>query len=70
MEGVIAINSELNSVILKTKLESFLTPSERQEDLVSYAKIRERFNIEKKGGKDVPPGVADIQRIRAENNQN
>jgi chemotaxis protein MotA len=45
MEGVIAIDSELNPVILTTKLESFLTPSERQSDLVSYAKIKERFNI-------------------------
>lgn len=47
MEGVIAIDSEMNPVILKTKLESFLTPSEREEQLVSYAKIRERFNIER-----------------------
>jgi len=47
MEGVIAIDSEMNSVILKTKLESFLTPSERDTELVSYAKIRERFNIRK-----------------------
>jgi len=47
MEGVIAINSEVNPVILKTKLESFLTPSERETELVSYAKIRERFNIER-----------------------
>ena len=46
MEGVIAIDSELNPVILTTKLESFLTPSERQSDLVSYSKIRERFKIE------------------------
>jgi len=45
MEGVIAIDSEMNSVILKTKLESFLTPSERSEELVSYRKIKERFNI-------------------------
>jgi chemotaxis protein MotA len=45
MEGVIAIDSEMNSVILKTKLESFLTPSERVEKLVSYRKIKERFNI-------------------------
>ena len=48
MEGVIAINSELNPIILKTKLESFLTPSEREVQLVSYAKIKERFNIERK----------------------
>ena len=45
MEGVIAIDSEMNPVILKTKLESFLTPAERKEDLVSYNKIKERFNI-------------------------
>jgi chemotaxis protein MotA len=46
MEGVIAISTEMNSVILKTKLESFLTPSEREASLVSYAKIRERFAIQ------------------------
>lgn len=47
MDGVISINSELNPVILKTKLESFLTPSDREVELVSYAKIKERFNIER-----------------------
>lgn len=47
MEGVIAINSELNPVILKTKLESFLTPSERETELLSYAKLKERFKIER-----------------------
>lgn len=47
LEGVIAINSEMNPVILKTKLESFLTPSERATELVSYTKIKERFNIAK-----------------------
>lgn len=47
MEGVVAINSEINPVILKTKLESFLTPSERKTELVPYAKIKERFNIER-----------------------
>jgi len=52
MEGVIAISSEMNSVILKTKLESFLTPSERKENLVSYAKLRERFSIEKQEEKE------------------
>ncbi len=45
MEGVISINSEINPVVLKTKLESFLTPSARQTELVSYEKIRDRFNI-------------------------
>lgn len=47
LEGVVAINSEMNPVILKTKLESFLTPSERATELVSYAKIKDRFNIAK-----------------------
>ena len=45
MEGIIAIESELNPTILKTKLLSFLTPSARKADLVPLAKIRKRFNI-------------------------
>jgi len=56
LEGVVAINSEINSVILKTKLEAFLTPSERETHLVSYAKIRERFNIEKQEEKENADG--------------
>ncbi len=46
MEGVIAIDSEINPVILKVKLESFLTPSEREPEYISYAKLKERFKIE------------------------
>ena len=46
MEGIIAIDSELNPTVLKTKLLSFLTPSERKADLVPLAKIRERFHIQ------------------------
>ena len=46
MEGVIAIKSELNPTILKTKLLSFLTPSERKADLVPLARIREQFRIQ------------------------
>lgn len=46
MEGIIAIQSELNPTILKTKLLSFLTPSARKADLVPLAKIRKRFNID------------------------
>lgn len=45
MEGIIAIESELNPTVLKTKLLSFLTPSARKADLVPLARIRERFNI-------------------------
>ncbi len=47
MEGVIAINSEVNPIVLKTKLESFLTPSDREIEYVSYAKLKERFNIQR-----------------------
>ena len=48
MEGVIAIDSEINPVILKIKLESFLTPSEREPEYISYSKLKERFRIEPK----------------------
>ncbi len=64
MEGVIAISSEMNSVILKTKLESFLTPSEREAELVSYAKIRERFNISRQ--KEVEEAVETVEGVEAE----
>ncbi len=59
MEGVISINSELNPVILKTKLESFLTPSDREIQLVSYAKIKERFNIEREQQKEAKNDEAE-----------
>ncbi|WP_028582915.1 motility protein A [Desulfogranum mediterraneum] len=45
LEGIVAIESELNPTVLKTKLLSFLTPSSRQDDLVPLAKIRDKFNI-------------------------
>lgn len=45
MEGVIAIQGELNPTVLRTKLLSFLTPSERKDDLVPLSRIQERFHI-------------------------
>ena len=45
MEGIIAIESELNPTVLKTKLLSFLTPSDRKADLVPLVRIQERFRI-------------------------
>ena len=45
MEGIIAIESELNPTVLRTKLLSFLTPSARKADLVPLARIQERFHI-------------------------
>lgn len=52
LEGVIAISTEMNSVILKTKLESFLTPSARRIELVDYSKLRKRFNINRNGDEE------------------
>ncbi|MBM9605889.1 motility protein A [Desulfopila inferna] len=45
-EGIIAIDSEINPIVLKTKLDSYLTPSERTGDRHPPASIRERFNLE------------------------
>lgn len=46
MEGIIAIESELNPRHLEVKLKSFLTPSLRSGRLVSIEKIREKFKIQ------------------------
>ncbi len=45
LEGIIAIQGELNPTVLRTKLLSFLTPSERKDDLVPLSRIQERFHI-------------------------
>ena len=45
LEGVIAIESEINPRLLERKLKSFLTPSSRAGTLVSYDKIQQRFGI-------------------------
>ena len=41
-----AIQSELNPRVLEVKLKSFLTPAARQGQLVSLARIKERFQID------------------------
>ncbi|WP_310599304.1 MotA/TolQ/ExbB proton channel family protein [Desulfobulbus sp.] len=46
MEGVLAIHSELNPTVLRTKLLSFLTPSDRRADMVPLSRIQERFHIQ------------------------
>jgi len=56
MEGIIAIESELNPTVLRTKLLSFLTPSARKADLVPLARIQERFHIRD----DDRPGPASL----------
>ena len=45
LEGILAIQNELNPRILEVKLKSFLTPSSRNVKLVSIEKIRDKFNI-------------------------
>lgn len=46
IEGIRAIQSELNPRVLEVKLKSFLTPSERTGQLVSLARIKERFQLD------------------------
>ncbi len=45
VEGIIAIENEVDPRILERRLQSFLTPSARQVKLVSLERIRERFQI-------------------------
>lgn len=54
LEGVIAIQSEMDPRTLETRLKSFLTPASRRVKLVSYQKIQKRFNI--KPNSDYVPG--------------
>ena len=45
LEGVVAIESEVKPRVLERKLKSFLTPSSRNNRLVSLKSIQEKFNI-------------------------
>lgn len=45
VEGVIAIETEANPRLLESKLQSFLTPSDRSDELVSYHEIIKRFRL-------------------------
>ncbi len=45
LEGVLAIQSEMNPRLLETKLKSFLTPSMRDGKMVSLDKIKQKFKI-------------------------
>jgi chemotaxis protein MotA len=46
VEGVRAIQSEQSPRVLEVKLKSFLTPAAREGQLVSLARIKERFQLE------------------------
>lgn len=45
VEGVLAIQSEMNPRLLETKLKSFLTPSSRTGQMVSLDLIQRKFKI-------------------------
>jgi chemotaxis protein MotA len=55
IEGVRAIQSEQSPRVLEVKLKSLLTPSAREGQLVSLARIKERFRIE-----DEPEGRGEM----------
>lgn len=46
LEGVMAIESELNPRVLEMKLKSFLTPASREGRIISLKRIQERFRIQ------------------------
>lgn len=46
LEGVMAIESELNPRVLEMKLKSFLTPASREGRIISLQRIQERFKIQ------------------------
>jgi chemotaxis protein MotA len=45
LDGILAIESEMNPRLLEKKLKFFLTPSARRAQLVPLHKIQERFKI-------------------------
>ncbi len=61
MEGVIAIESELNPRILERKLKSFLTPAARHGQMVSLRKIQQRFHINNIPAQPAGSAPADSQ---------
>ncbi|HKJ64978.1 MAG TPA: MotA/TolQ/ExbB proton channel family protein [Desulfopila sp.] len=54
-EGIIAIDTEVNPVILKTKLDSFLTPSERLDERVSSMAVYPEKELENSDRPDLEP---------------
>ena len=62
IEGVRAIQRELNPSVLEVKLKSFLTPSAREGQLVSLARIKERFQIQERE-EEAPPRMPAPEEI-------
>lgn len=58
-DGVIAIETEADPRLLESKLQSFLTPSERSDELVSYHEIIKRFRLKRDQEKVRKEAVSD-----------
>lgn len=58
-DGVIAIETEADPRLLESKLQSFLTPSERSDELVSYHEIIKRFKLKRDQEKARKEAVTD-----------
>ena len=63
MEGVLAIEQEVDPRFLERRLKSFLTPSSRKVKLISLERIQKRFKIKSvTERKDIMPGVEKVER--------
>ncbi len=63
LEGVSAIESELNPRVLEMKLKSFLTPSSREGRIISVKRIQERFKIKPAVVNPAPIGNRILQPV-------
>jgi len=63
LEGVSAIESELNPRVLEMKLKSFLTPSSRKGRIISAKRIQERFKIKPEAVKSASTGKPVLQTV-------
>ena len=66
LEGVLAIEREVNPRILEVKLKSFLTPSARNVKLVSIERIRQKLKIQDDTGQQPRPITTTVQLSPAE----
>ena len=63
LEGVSAIENELNPRVLEMKLKSFLTPSSREGRIISVKRIQERFKIKPEVVNPDPGGSRILQPV-------
>jgi len=63
LEGVSAIESELNPRVLEMKLKSFLTPSSRKGRIISAKRIQERFKIKPEAVQSAPTQSRILQPV-------